>query len=218
MNSQADFGRPPFIATWLVSRVACGEEAESILGDLFEEFSSLASKSGIAFARRWYWRQSGKTVAHLAKGALRMAPCLIGATVIGGLLLNRVVSGFPEQAIFAVLHRYRIFDRNFNAYIFLATDRIAIGHVVASMFVGCVVASAAKGKELVAAITLSLVLCGMACAVVFTLWDGHTVFLQMLPWYLADWVAIVMGGAIVQMCRSARKNSGPSGALKIGAR
>lgn len=218
MISQADFGRPPLVATWLVNRFAAGKEAESILGDLLEEFSSLASKSGIAFARRWYWRQTGKTVVHLVAGALRVAPCLIAGTVIGGLLLNRVVFGLPERAIFAVLHRYRIFDRNFNAYMLLATEGNAIGHVIASMFVGCVVGLAAKGKELVAAITLSLALSAMAAAVVFSSLEGRALFASMVPWYLADWVAIVIGGAIVQKRRSARENVGFSGAVKIETR
>lgn len=207
MISDKDFGRPPFIATWLVSRFVTGKEAESLVGDLFEEFSSIASTSGIASAQRWYWRQAGKTVAHLAAGTLRSAPFFIAATVIGGLLLNRVVSGLPEPAIFAVLHRYRIFDRHFSAYVFLATDGIAIGHVVASMLVGCVVALAAKGKELVTTTTLSLVLCAMAGAVVFLSSEGQGLVLWMLPWYLADWVAIVVGGAVVHMCRSASRDS-----------
>ena len=218
MISQAEFRRPPLVATWLVNRFAAGKEAESILGDLLEEFSILASKSGIAFARRWYWRQTGKTVVHLVAGALRVAPCPIAATVIGGLLLNRAVSGLPERAIFAVLHRYRIFDRNFNAYMFFATEGNAIGHVIASMFVGCVVGLAAKGKELVAAITLSLALSAMAGAVVFSSPEGRALFASMLPWYLADWAAIVIGGAIVQKRRSARENVGFSGGVKIETR
>lgn len=60
MTSQADFIRPPRIAAWLVKLFASAEE-ESILGDLIEEYSDLALKSGLAFARHWYWRQAVKT-------------------------------------------------------------------------------------------------------------------------------------------------------------
>ncbi len=38
---------------------------DSIVGDLFEEFRNLASRSGLASPRRWYWRQAVKTVASL---------------------------------------------------------------------------------------------------------------------------------------------------------
>ncbi|PYU25301.1 MAG: hypothetical protein DMG30_05885 [Acidobacteria bacterium] len=51
MTSQADFVRPARIAIWLVKLFASAEE-ESILGDLLEEYSNLALKSGVAFARR----------------------------------------------------------------------------------------------------------------------------------------------------------------------
>lgn len=56
--------RPPRIAAWLVELFVSVEQAESILGDLHEEFSDVASKSGVVAARRWYWRQSINTLAH----------------------------------------------------------------------------------------------------------------------------------------------------------
>ncbi len=61
--SQASFVQPPRIAVWLVDLFTPDKQAESIPGDLLEEFSDLASKSGVAFARRWYWRHSVKTIA-----------------------------------------------------------------------------------------------------------------------------------------------------------
>ena len=205
MTSQADFVQPPRIANWLVNLFAAGEEGESLIGEMLEEFSHLASKSGVAFARKWYWGQTRKTIAHLVGNAFRVAPWLTAATVIGGLFLNRLVSGLPEQAIFAVLHKYQVFDHHFSAYVFFATDGIAIGHVIASMFVGCVVALAAKGREMVATMTLALVLGAMAGAASLVLAArGHDSFPPwMLPWYFADWFAIVIGGAIVRMRRSA---------------
>jgi hypothetical protein len=54
--------RPPRLAAWLVNLFASVEDAESILGDLHEEFSDIVSKSGVVPARRWYWRQSVKTI------------------------------------------------------------------------------------------------------------------------------------------------------------
>ena len=98
------------------------------------------SKSGVAFARNWYWRQTVKTIAHLVGAGFRVAPWLTTAAAVGGFLLLRSVSGLPERAIFAVLHRYQVFEHHFNGYVFFATNGIAIGHVIVSMFVGCIVA------------------------------------------------------------------------------
>jgi hypothetical protein len=202
MTSKAEPAHPPRIANWLVNLFAVGEAGESLLGDMLEEFSQLASKSGLAFATSWYWRQARKTIAHLVGNDFRMAPWLIAATVIGGLLLNRLVSGLPEPAIFAVLHRYQVFNHHFSAYMFFATDGIKMGHVIASIFVGCVVALAAKGREMVATTTLAFVLCAMTgTAMLVWVATGQPLLPWMLPWYVADWFAIVMGGAIVRMRR-----------------
>jgi len=205
MTSQAHFVQPPRFAIWLVNLFTAGEEAESILGDLVEEFSHLVSKSGVAFARRWYWRQTVKTIAHLFGSGFRVAPRSTTAAVVGGFLLLRFVSGLPERAIFAVVERYRVFDRHFDAYVFLATDGIAIGHVLASLFVGSVVAMAAKRREMIATTMLVLVLVAMSVvgSLVMVSRTGDGSFLWMLPWYFADWFAMVIGAVIVRTRRSA---------------
>jgi hypothetical protein len=203
---KASFVHPPRIATWLLNLFAPSEQAESITGDLHEEFSDLASKSGVAFARSWYWRQTVKTIAQLVGAGFRAAPWSTAAAVVGGFLLLRFISGLPEQAIFAVLRRYRVFDRHFNAYVFFATDGIAIGHVITAMFVGCMVALAAKGREMVAAMSLALALCALiGAALVWVAAHGPMDVAWML-WSCADPVAIVAGGAIVQTRRLAATN------------
>jgi hypothetical protein len=210
MISQSTPVRPPRIASWLVELFAPGEHAGSILGDLLEEFSDLASKSDIVSARRWYWRQSATTVAHLIGPGFRIAPWSTTATVVGGVLLLWFGSGLPEQAIFAVLRRYRVFENHFNTYVFFATDGITIARIIASMFVGCIVALATKGREMVATMTLGLVLCAMTGAASLVLVArGHGLILWMLPWYFADWFAIIIGGVIVREFRllPARRHS-----------
>lgn len=189
MTSKADFVQPPRIAVWLVNLFTPAKEAESILGDLLEEFSELASKSGVTVAGSWYWRQTAKTIAHLAASGFRVTPWSTAAAVVGGSLLLPFVSGLPGRAIFAVLHRY--------------PDGVAIGHVIASMFVGCLVALAAKSREMVATLTLGLFLCATTVASLL-LWvvRGHGVTLLWLPWGIADWLAIVVGGVIVRTLRS----------------
>ena len=115
MKYQSGFIEPPRMANRLVNLFAAAEGAESLQGDMLEEFSQLASKSEVAFARSWYWRQTWKTIAHLIGTAFRTAPLLTAATVIGGFILNRLVSGLPERAIFAALHRYQVFDHSFTS-------------------------------------------------------------------------------------------------------
>jgi len=199
---------PPRIAIRLLNLFATGEEAESILGDLLEEFSQLAFKSGVGVARRWYWRQTMKTIVHLIGIGFRAAPLVTAAAVIGGFLLNRLVSGLPERAIFAVLERYSVFDHHFSAYVFFATYGIAVGHVIASLFVGSVVALVTRSKEMVATVALVLAFFTMTVAAV-PVWiaTGHMPILSMLVWNFADWLAIMIGGAIVRMRRSVKTSS-----------
>jgi len=203
MTSQTDFVSPPRIALWLVSLFTPPEEAESILGDLIEEFSLLALKSGVALARKWYWRQSVKTVAHLVGTAFRVAPWTTTAAVVGGFLLRILVSGLPERAIFAVIERYQVFEHHFNTYLFFASTGIDIGQTIVFSFVGCVVALVARGREMAATVTLSLIFGSMALAgsVVMVARTGDAALLWRLTWYLADSVAIVVSGVFVRMRR-----------------
>jgi hypothetical protein len=105
MMSQSTLAHPPRIASWLVELFAPTEHAESILGDLLEEFSDLASKSGLASAHRWYWRQSAKTIVHLFGTGLRIAPWSIVGIVLGGFLLVPFGISLAEPGIVGVIHQ-----------------------------------------------------------------------------------------------------------------
>lgn len=49
-------------------------DREFILGDLGEEFASVAEKHGVDFARRWYWMQVlWATLDRIMHGAERIA-------------------------------------------------------------------------------------------------------------------------------------------------
>jgi hypothetical protein len=73
------------------------------------------------------------------------------------------------------------------------------------MFVGCIVALAAKGREMVSTMALGLVFGAMAVvgSLVMVTRTGDYAFLGRLTWYFADSFAIVIGGAIVRTRRSA---------------
>ena len=202
MTSQAYFVHPPRIAVWLVHLFSPPDEA--IVGDLLEEFSHLASKSGVAFARRWYWRQTVKTIAYLFVSGFQAAPWSTTAAVIGGFLLHTFVSGLPHKVLSAVTDKYLMYwSTHFNAYMFWATNGVLIGHLIGSFLVGSVVALAAKGREMIATTTLALVLCSL----IGSAWVWVAMHQPMdIRWMLlscADPCAIVVGGTIVRMRRSA---------------
>lgn len=208
MISRADFVQPPRLATWLVNLFTSSEE-ESISGDLQEEFSQLAKKSGLAVARRWYWRQSLKTIAHLFGSAFRVAPWSTTAVVVGGFLLFQFASRLPDTVLSAVTDRYLAYWSNhFSAYMFWATDGMLIAHPILSMLVGCIVAFAAKGREVVATMTLGLVLSAMVGVTYFGWVAEHWPIDMALLWMLFQCsgpFAIVLGGAIVRTRRATAK-------------
>lgn len=204
MMSRSAFVQPPLLATWLINLFTPADDPESILGDLLEEFSELASKSGVAFARRWFWRQTIRTIAHLAGSGFRAAPWSTTAAVVGGFLLGKFVSGLPDKLLSAVTDRYLSYwSAHFKFYMFWATEGMLIAHLLLSMFVGGVVAMAAKGREMVATMTLSLILCAMIGAA--WVWVGMhgPMDVTWMLWSSAGPFAIAVGGAIVRMRRSA---------------
>lgn len=211
MTSPADFVQPPRVASWLLNLFTPPDEEESILGDLLEEFSLLASKSGVAFARSWYWRQAVKTTVHLFGTAFRVAPWSTTAAVVGGFLLHRFVSGLPNKLLSAVTDKYLFYwSAHFQAYLWMLKG-LLIAHLILWIFVGCMVALVAKGREMVATMTLVLAQCALiGTAWVWVAMHGPMGVAWML-WSCAGPCAIVLGGAIVRMLRSAAKPL-PSGA------
>jgi hypothetical protein len=83
MMTKSSLAQPPRLAVWLMSLFTTHEQSETILGDLLEESSDLALRSGGTFARRWYWRQSLRTTAHLIGAGFRVAPWQIAGAVVG---------------------------------------------------------------------------------------------------------------------------------------
>ena len=211
MTLQADLVPPPRMATCLVNLFSPAEEAETILGDLLEEYSQLASKPGVAFASRWYWRQAVKTIAHLFGNGFRRAPWSTAAAVVGGFLLHRFVSGLPGKVLSAITDRYLFYwSAHFQAYMWVLKG-MPIAHLILSMFVGCFVALVAKGREMVATMTLALVLCALIGIAMVWVATHLPLGVGWMLWSCAGPFAIVVGGAIVRTFRSASATL-PSGA------
>lgn len=210
MMSQSTLAHPPRIASWLVELFAPAEHAESILGDLLEEFSDLASKLGLAFARRWYWRQSAKTIVHLFGTGLRIAPWSILGIVLGGFLLLPFGISLAEPGIVGVIHLYRNHVTPYYAhlatYVLWLNAAILIGRLLSSLFIGCIVAVVAKRREMVATITLGLIWEAMAAKAILVLvtrhWPEQAFRLPFLVDQFGSSSLIVMGGVIVREIRS----------------
>jgi hypothetical protein len=210
MMAHARFAHPPRIAVWLVDLFIPNEQAESIPGDMFEEFTALASTSGFAAARHWYWRQSVKTIAHLIGSEFRVAALSIFGIVLGGYLLLALGGSLPERVIVTVLNLRRHHVNPYytwsqaQAFLFWFNGVILFGHILLSLVVGCLVATAAKSREMVATIALVLFLCAMTgVGLVGAARANAPILWGMLPWYVVDWFSIVIGGAIIRTRRSA---------------
>jgi hypothetical protein len=223
MMSHASLAQPPFVAVWLLELFTPEEHAESIVGDLLEEFSGLAAKSGVAFARRWYWRQSTKTVVRLIGTGFRVAPWSTIGAVLGGYLLVGFGFSLPEQLIEGVILLYRhhvtpyYTPAQWAAHVLSLNTSILMGRLFMSLVIGCLVAGAAKGREMVATITLGLVSLVLTAVMFWMLFAGHRPGAgdpALLPWIMTQQFCnsaiIIVGGIIVRESRSAmsRRSSG----------
>jgi len=207
MTFQFHSNRPPRLAELAVNLFAPAEQAESILGDLHEEFSQVGSKSGREIARRWYWRQSLLTIVQFAGRGFRSEPWSTAAVVIGGFLLLRTVHRLPGLVLDVVTDRYLMYWSNhFHAYLWVLKG-LWIEYLMGSLFTGCVIALVAKRREMVATMTPALILSAMA--VVGAVWavviTADASYLWNLLWSFADPFAIVVGGVIVRVHRSSAK-------------
>ena len=210
MTQTASRSRPPRLASWLVELFASDDQAESILGDLHEEFSDIVSKSGTVSARRWYWRQTAKTIAHLVGAAFRVAPWSIAGTVLLGFVLRRFSFSLPERIIVTVLRTQRPYSNlHYGFYVWQVTYGIPILHVIVSTLLACVVALVAKRREMATTMTLALVLCALIGAALVRVALQRPMDVAWVLWSFPDPFATILGGVIVREFRllPARRHS-----------
>jgi len=199
--------QPPRVAIWMVRLFTPDKEAESIIGDLLEEFRYFTNNSGVSFARKWCWRQSLNSVLHLFGSAIRQFWRSIVVVAVAGFFLLRFVGELFEHMLFAVLRKYQVADHHFGIYVLCATYGAEIAHVIGVFLAGFVVALLAKGKEMFATLTLSIVLCGLAIIAsgVMLVKNGDDWLVwRLLPWSFADCCTIAVAGAIVRTRRLRR--------------
>ena len=198
--------QPPRLAVWLVNLFTPYEHVESISGDLLEEFSDLASKSDRVFARRWYWRQSVKTIGHLIGSGFRSAPWKIAGAVLLGRLLLPFGFILPEKIIVAVLRVFPVYPnydhKNVVAlWMFWVPLAIDIGWVIAPIIIGCIVAVVAKGREMISTMTLGFSFLALRLVAIIVNRPGRILTRPDILFGLI--AAFAIGGVIVREIRSA---------------
>jgi len=206
MMTRPSLVQPPRLAVWLVNLFTPYEQSELILGDLLEEFSDLASKSGDALARRWYWRQIVKTVAHPIATGFLVVPWLIACTVVGGWLLCWVFDWSTQKAVVAVLYKYQVYA-HIDAYVFWLIYAVLIERLIEPFIIGCIIAVAAKGREMVVTMIFGLIIgvwSGAGLAHFRSHWSESN--FPLAPLLLTTFVTPFMfaiGGGMVREIRSA---------------
>lgn len=198
----------PRLAAWLIDLFASEGQAESILGDLHEEFSDLVIKRGSVYARRWYWRQSVKSIFHLTRAAI-CAPRSIAGVVLFGFLLRWFSATVPGQVVDGILRMQRPYSNlHYGRYVWLLTYGTPLIDGLWNMLIGSIVAVLAKGKELVATITLGIVFAAPIDWLLFLLlartappWRVVPSLASVLSSLAVNILATVFAGVIVRRCR-----------------
>lgn len=214
MMSQADSVQPLRLAVWLITLFAPAERAESISGDLLEEFSQLSSQSGVPFARRWFWRQTVRTVAHLAVAEIRATPWRHAVTAITGFFLLKYELRFVIPTVEALLEEFHVYEHLAEVagdvptveigdkYMYFFWGGVLIGRLLLEMLTGGIVTLTTKGKNLTTAVALGLLLSvwGVVGSLAML---GNTETYKIMPLFtlptvFAHSIAIVLGGVLVR--------------------
>lgn len=146
---------PPPVAEWLVSLVASPEQTTTILGDLLEEYSAIASRSGWGPARRWYWRQRVRTITYLIASQVRLAPRETVAFAIGGFALYILAERALQMSAEALASHTRVYFYLSAAPYWSVT--IAAEQYVVPLMVGWTIARAARGREIMVALSVGAI-------------------------------------------------------------
>ena len=146
MTSQSHVVQPPRLAMWLLTLFALDNAAEHILGDLLEEFTRLASKSGVSFARRWYWRQTFKTVVQLAVLGFRTAPWLTTEQLSEDFFCESSSLDGSSHRYLRALEKYDVYEHHLGTTCSSPPLGIDIGHLITFLLIGFVVCIRGQGK------------------------------------------------------------------------
>ena len=209
--SRLQIVQPPRIAAWLVA-LFIKEEQTGKQEQIPDKFSDMALTCGRGAARRWYWKQSAKTIAgHIAQ-EFRTGPCLIFGAAFGGALLFYLgMEHLDLTRIIAILNHHvtPYYDpRGVARREFWMQNTLLIIGLLESLIVGCLVAGVAKRREMIATISLSII---SLVITVTGFWVFAPVNAGFFPHILIDQLGasllMIVGGIIVREARSSAARS-----------
>jgi hypothetical protein len=151
--------KPPRAAAGLVELFAPIESAESVLGDLEEEFAGRLTRSGRQAARRWYWRQATRTTVHLLLGSIRTRPWSTTALVLASFVMASLLYGMMSVWIGRLVSNLPIFDYDTSVWSWRAATLVRF--VGLPLALGWSIAALARGREMIITTLVVGVLVGM---------------------------------------------------------
>lgn len=150
----------------------------------------------------------------------RAHPRLVIATVVGGAILLEWSSWYLQQLIVALIlffshHVTPYYDsKSLARHFFLLNASVLSARLIESFVIGCLVAWAIKGRELIAAVSLSFVSLFFGTVVFWLMVAIHQpvnprFFLSILVQQLGASCAVALGGVLVQQTRTTKADRFP---------
>jgi hypothetical protein len=202
---------PPQLTSWLLDLFVPTGRADSIVGDLLEEFTQRAAHSGRGVARRWYRGQVLRSIVHLLVLQLRIAPGATIGAVLGGLALQHYSVRAVDFTVGLLLAHVSVY-RYVGAKAFWLIYGVGVELILCSLASGWLSAAISKGREMAVGVTLSLVR-GTALVpwLIFVFWrrppnipwlHSHAFYAQSMVFLLLPPIFLFVGAATCRKRRS----------------
>lgn len=145
---------PPRLGLSLLKVLLSSDEYDAAVGDVIEEFTDRARVSGVTTARRWFWRQTWKTIGHFLLGQFRETPVVTAATIVAALLLlySKEPASLAVKVILANYHPYSYV----SAPTFWFFFDIPIASFLTPLLICWLSLMVSKGREMAVMLTVSL--------------------------------------------------------------
>jgi hypothetical protein len=203
--------RPPAAANWLLVTFAPPRRLEPVLGDLWEEFTTVHAARGLAAARRRFWFQALSAIAYTNAAALRADPLLAIVSVLAALWLLGRLTSLAAHTWQTTLDAHSLYISCPALYPVLLSLPLTFGRVILALLLG--VFAALPSRQISTAVPLLFAACQLALFAIGTLsliatgrpWIQW--FCDMAPWNCACAVATLAGAALVQLRRHRQNDS-----------
>jgi hypothetical protein len=184
---------PPRLTSWLLDLFVPAGQADSIPGDLLEEFTVKAAVSRRR-ARLWYRRQVVRTVGHLLNLEFRRSIWATIGAVLAGLVVLPYSARLSSFGAVALLEHYPVYYY-VGPRAFWLIHIAGINCVVFPLLVGWTAAAISKGREMAVAVLLSAMQ-GIALVswLYFVVWLRPRQWVHLLrdPFSLARWFVLLL--------------------------